>query len=162
MPQAKLTPNDMPHATIEDEHFDLEAWPFYWLSKAHGQYFAKLENALREVELDIPRWRVLMLLEPERARSVSYLASGAIIKVSTMTRIVQRMQEEGLVITRPRETDARVTEVLLTGNGRRARTLAWQKANGIFTHTFKDIPLDTITTLNDTLGVIVKNLEELP
>jgi DNA-binding MarR family transcriptional regulator len=144
----------------DNEQFDLTGWPFYWLARAHGQYIAALEDALRVVELDIPRWRVLMLLEPTKARSVSYLATEAIIKVSTMTRIVQRMDEDKLVITRPRETDARVTEVILTGNGRRARALAWQQANHIYQRAFKDMPDDTIKTLNKTLGLVGKNLED--
>jgi len=135
--------NDVPTEKIEfpsqegEGSFELQAWPFYWLTRAYGAYISKLEDELRDVELDIPRWRVLMLLEGQRARSVSYLSEEAITKLSTMTRIVGRMQDDGLVETRPRATDARVTEVLLTKHGRRARVLAWQKAGSIYEKVFE-------------------------
>ena len=117
---------------FEDGPFDVHEWPFYWLTKVYGRYISEMELSLKPVELDIPRWRVLMLLKDDRARSVSYLSEEAITKLSTMTRIVQRMKQDGLLVTRPRETDQRVTEVLLTENGRRARMLARQKADDIY------------------------------
>ncbi len=142
----------------ETDNFDLQEWPFYWLTRANGQYLSTMAEVLKSVELDIPRWRVLMLLEPNQARSVSYLAREAISKVSTMTRIVQRMEQDMLVETRPQEADARVTEVLLTGNGRRARQLAWQQADSVYSHAFRDIPQETILQLNQMLSKLASNL----
>ncbi|MFC7291388.1 MarR family winged helix-turn-helix transcriptional regulator [Hirschia litorea] len=140
--------------TAEDDFgvgFELEAWPFYWLTKAYGSYIAKMEDALHQVELDIPRWRVLMLLEGEKARSVSYLSQEAISKLSTMTRIVSRMENDGLVETRARASDARVREVLLTKNGRRARVLAWQKAEEIYKQSFSSMTRDEVDEFNRLL-----------
>lgn len=142
-----------------DEHFELHEWPFYWLIKAYGQYINNLEKTLKTVGLDVPRWRVLMLLEGERARSVSYLATEAITKLSTMTRIVQRMQEDGLVVSQPRESDQRVTEVLLTKNGRKARQLAVKQAEGIYSRSFDGFSMEQITSLNKTLQALIQNLE---
>ena len=140
-------------------HFDVQKSPFYWLTKAYGRYIAEMELSLKEVELDIPRWRVLMLLEEERARSISYLAQEAIAKLSTMTRIVQRMQQDGLLITRPRASDQRVTEALLTVNGRRARLLALQKADDIYTRALGTLPSADVDALNASLSKIHTNLE---
>jgi len=140
------------------EHFDLHGWPFYWLTQTHGQYLLMLERVLKEVELDVPRWRVLILLEGERARSISYLAREAISKLSTMTRIVQRMQDDELVITRPRASDQRVTEVALTSHGRRARVLALQQADKVYQKTFEGITEREVEELNRTLARIHANM----
>lgn len=113
---------------------------------------------MREIELDIPRWRVLMLLEGTRARSVSYLSTEAIVKLSTMTRIVQRMEADGLVETRPRASDARVTEALLTGHGRRARVLALQRADLIFEKAFKAFSDADVRNFNQMLSLVHENL----
>lgn len=142
----------------ENPEFVLTRWPFYWIIRTNDRYLALLEKRLRQIELDIPRWRVLMLLGATDARSVSYLATEAQIKLSTMTRIVQRMEQEGLVETRPRPSDGRVTEVLLTGNGRRARPLAWLQASIIFRKAFEGVSEDELTVLNAILRKIADNL----
>lgn len=141
-----------------DEHFELHEWPFYWLTRAYGQYMSTLEKTLKVVGLDVPRWRVLMLLGGDRARSVSYLATEAITKLSTMTRIVQRMQDDGLVLSRPRESDQRVTEVLLTRKGHKARQLAIKQAEGIYNRSFDGFSMKQITSLNKTLQSLIQNL----
>lgn len=143
-----------------EQHFELTEWPFYWIVKVYGQYLNSLEGLLKAVDLDIPRWRVLMLLEGTEGFSVSYLADEAITKLSTMTRIVQRMQDDGLVSTRPRASDLRVTEVLLTSEGRRARELAYEQANNIYTTSFDGLSSQQIETLNRTLSKLYSNLVE--
>ena len=161
MSDAILDDASKPPFRAGEDHFDLHEWPFYWLTRAYGQYLSSLEDALRGVELDIPRWRVLMLLEGDLAKSTSYLADEAISKLSTMTRIIGRMQADGLVETRPRASDGRVTEVLLTKNGRRARVLAWQQANDIYEKAFRDISVADIGQLNATLAKIHGNLKRV-
>ncbi len=142
----------------ENPKFDVQTWPFYWLIRTHDRYLEFLEAGLKTVELDVPHWRVLMLLSGDRARSVSYLAKESCIKLSTMTRIVKRMQTEGLVETRQRASDARVTEVLLTRNGRRARPLAWHQADRIYGIAFDGVEAEEIAQLNGTLQKIARNL----
>ena len=142
-----------------DDQFELTNWPFYWIVKANGRYVQRLEESLKSIELDVPRWRVLMLLERDVARSVSYLAKEAFAKLSTMTRIVQRMQEDGLVKTQPRESDQRVTEVILTGNGRRARSLALQQADAMYAGAFVGMSHDDVKALNQLLEKVFSNLD---
>jgi len=159
----KLTSSNSPH----DEHiiplpghdgFDLRKWPFYWLTQAYGGYIANLETTLKEIELDVPRWRVLMLLDGEQAQSTSFLATEAITKLSTMTKIIQRMQDDKLIETRQRKSDQRVTEVVLTGNGRRARVLARQQAEQIYERAFKDLSVKDMQHLNQLLTTLHTNL----
>ena len=148
--------------TPGNEHFDLQNWPFYWITQAYGQYITDLEITLKRVELDIPSWRVLILLDGSQARSISYLASAAISKLSTMTRIVQRMQDDDLVITRQRASDQRVTEVLLTSNGKHARILALKQAESIYARSFREIPIEDLKKTNTVLAKIFKNLTDNP
>ena len=138
--------------------FDLRKWPFYWLTQAYGSYLANLESTLKQIELDVPRWRVLMLLDGEEAQSMSYLATEAITKLSTMTKIIQRMQDDKLVQTRQRASDQRVTEVVLTGNGRRARVLARQQAEQIYERAFEGLSVEDLRHLNKLLTTLHTNL----
>ena len=84
----------------EHEEFSYEEFPFYWLARVHAIYSLEMEKVLKKLGTDIPTRRVLLMLRLHGTVSVSELANHAIIKLSTLTRIVQRMREEGLVETR--------------------------------------------------------------
>lgn len=139
--------------------FELENWPFYWLTHTFGRYQAALEQMLKSLDLDVPRWRVLLLLGGGDAQSVTYLAKEAITKLSTMTRIVQRMERDGLVKTRASAADARVTEVYLTARGGRARTKAWDAADEMYARAFNGISDEKIRRMNRLLKDVYDNLD---
>ncbi len=146
-------------ADLSDLAFDLTRWPFYWVTQASARYLLLLEKQLKSSDLDIPTWRVLMLLNSGASRSVSYLAQHSITKLSTMTRIVKRMCEQGLAQVEPSKTDARVTEVRLTEAGRAARRTAWHHAQQIVGDALHDIPRDDMQALKQTLSAIVANFD---
>lgn len=68
--------------------------------------------------------------------SVSESADFSTVKLNTATKIVQRMIAEGLVKTRVRPTDGRVTEVCLTGQGDALRAQALVEVSRIQDESF--------------------------
>ena len=99
--------------------FQVERYPFYLLNRTVSRYNTLIDAALKGIGLDIPYWRVLMILGEASPRGVGQIAEAAVINLSTMTRIIQRMEAAGLVSGRPSADDARVTEVGLTAEGER-------------------------------------------
>lgn len=97
--------------------FRLERYPFYLLNRTVGRYNTLIEARLRAIGLDVPYWRVLMILGETMPLGVNRIAAAAVINLSTMMRIVQRMERDGLVRSAPSSGDARVTEVALTAAG---------------------------------------------
>ncbi|MBO9380590.1 MarR family transcriptional regulator [Sphingomonas histidinilytica] len=140
--------------------FDPHDWPFFWMTQAVGRYLQRLETALKRVELDVSRWRVLMCLKDGQATSVSEIAELAIVKLPTMTKIVQRMQADGLVTCEARASDGRVTEVSLTERGLAARQEAWTIANKLYVQAFRTIAADDKQRLNRLMESIFNNLSE--
>ena len=143
----------------QDQSFRKADWPFYWLTRASARYLQHMEVALKAIGLDVPRWRVLMSIHESGCASVSEIADQAIVKLPTMTKIVQRMQLDGLVICRPRATDARVTEVLLTPAGLIARQQAWNEADRIYQRAFGAMADKDIAKLNQLLTRVFDSLE---
>ena len=139
--------------------FVMTKWPFYWISRVTARYQLKMEAALKPLGLDVARWRVLMALEGDEPASVSEIAEMAISKLPTMTKIVQRMQAEGLVVCGVRETDGRVTEVTLTSDGKKAREQAWRVANRIYLHSFSRMPPGEVEMLNALLRKVFDELQ---
>jgi DNA-binding MarR family transcriptional regulator len=97
--------------------FRVEKYPFFLLNRLVGRYNGIIEPRLRALGLDIPNWRVLMILGQASPRGVRDIADAAVIPLSTMTRIVQRMATADLVALAPSHDDARVTTVRLTALG---------------------------------------------
>jgi DNA-binding MarR family transcriptional regulator len=142
----------------EGEAFTFRNWPFYWLARADGRYLQAMEMELQPLGLDVPRWRVLMTLHEDKCLSVSEIAGYAIIKLSTMTKIVQRMQADGLVVCRASSADRRVTEVLLTDAGYEAGRRAWQAADRVYKRAFRSMTPRRIRLLNEMLQEVSENL----
>ena len=99
--------------------FQVDKYPFYLLNRAVSRYNRIIEARLRRIGLSIPFWRVLMILGEHAPRGVGEISDAAVINLSTMTRIVQRMSGMKLIRCMPRSDDNRVTEVSLTALGQR-------------------------------------------
>lgn len=142
--------------------FEMASWPFYWITRVSRRYTHDMEDVLKKIGMDVARWRVLMILNEINPASVSELADHAVIKLSTMTKTVIRMQAEGLVVTAPRQSDARVTEVSLTEAGRNTIGSVRRQASRVFLKAFQDFDAAEIRRLNETLKRVFANLEDFP
>ena len=149
-------------ADPSDPSFELAHSPFFWLSRVSGRYVLDMEAVLKRIGMDVPHWRVLMILHEQDPASVSMLSELAVIKLSTMTRIVQRMQAEGLVACNRRATDARVTEVRLTPVGAAAVEQVRGPASRIFHQAFGEISDSELIVFIGVLRRLFDNLEKPP
>ena len=57
------------HDPASDE-FRKEDFPFYWLARVHGRYTQNMERLLKKIDLDVPRWRVLWILNENGESSI--------------------------------------------------------------------------------------------
>lgn len=138
--------------------FRLEDSPFYWINRVSGRYGLKLSESLKPVGMDVPGWRVLMILFERGPTSVKSIADTAAIRLPTMTRTIQRMTSNGLVSIRTSPDDGRVTEVSLTDEGRSAVETVRHAASRTFTDAFVGINPTDIRNLNATLGRVFEQL----
>ncbi len=99
------------------ESFTLEDFPYYWITQVHAQYVQNIDNALKKYGLDNSRRRIMLALSSKPHASVSELSDMIISKMSTTTKIVYRLKDEGLVETYSCQTDGRITRVYLTERG---------------------------------------------
>lgn len=136
-------------------------WPFYWISQVNGRYVQVLERRLKPIELDMPRWRVLMSLYEDGYLSVSQIAEFSVLKLNTATKIVQRMMLDGLVKTRSSPSDRRVTEVTLTAKGDKVRQKALIEAEKILAASFVSISPEELKALNTLLEKVFNQLGKL-
>lgn len=142
--------------------FSLGEYPFYRLNRLSSRYAFVMDSVLKPLLLDQPRWRVLMILGDQGTCSVSGIAEFAIIKLSTLTRIVQRMHRDGLVDVVRRAADNRVTEVSLTEKGKTLHGKVKTVASRVFNQAITGLGNDEIKRLNEIVQAMHNNLAQSP
>ena len=114
------------------EQFKLIDSPFYRLAQVEAVYQQRMTQSLKAVGMDLPRWRVLMILHEKSPSTVSEIAGRAVMKLSTMTKVAQRLAKEGLVKLSQNQRDARSTDVHLTEAGEQALAKIRDAASRIY------------------------------
>jgi len=142
------------------EAFRYEEFPFYWLARVYAIYSRDMEKVLKKLGTDIPTRRVLLMLRMHGTVSVSELATHTIIKLSTLTRIIQRMREEGLVETRTNDEDARITNVQVTPKGEALSVRIQEATKKIFLKGYEGLSEAQLEKFTQTLQVIFRNFSE--
>ena len=140
--------------------FRLADSPLYLIVRTAGRYARELENALGASGMDLPSWRALMIVNEVSPSSVSEIAERSVTRLSTMTRVVQRLEKKGLVKLSKRRSDARVTEVHLTPLGKRCVERERGTAGEIYRRAMRDISSVDIAVLNGLTRHIFRNLSE--
>lgn len=147
--------------TAEDTRFAKEDWPFYWISRVNARYVQVLEKRLKPLGINVPNWRVLISLYESQYLSISEIAEMSAMRLNTTTKVVQRMITDGLVTTRIRPTDGRVTEACLTEKGDRLRALALAEARQVYELSFGALDAAERGALNAALARVFTQLDKL-
>lgn len=132
--------------------------PFYWIIRLESQHKTLMNRSLRGIGLDVPSWLVLGILEARGECSMSDLAAQASANLSTMTKIVYRLQEQGLVNTSTSLNDARVTNVRMTETGREALRQSEETTAHLFERSLQGFNLAQLKKLNLQLEKLLANL----
>ncbi len=103
-----------------------------------------------------------MVLGDQGTSSVSCIADWALLKLSTLTRVLQRMQRDGLVELIRRASDNRVTEVSLTAKGLEMHTKVRSVASRVYQQAASDLTAKEILLLNDLLARMHDSLAKSP
>ena len=139
--------------------FQVDKYPFFLLNRLVSRYNVVVESRLKPLSLDIPYWRVLMILGERAPRGVADIAAAAVIPLSTMTRIIQRMSADGLVSVKASKADARVSEVSLRAAGRAKLEAAREVTAPIFRTIIKGVDRQDFDKLLWLLDHLHTNLE---
>ena len=146
----------------DPEHpgFQIADSPLYLIVRTAGRYAQELENALSASDMDLLSWRALMIVNEVSPSSVSEIAERSVTRLSTMTRVVQRLEKKNLVKLAKRRSDARVTEVHLTPLGKRCVEQERSTAGEIYRRAVRDFSGADIAVLNGLTRRIFANLSE--
>jgi DNA-binding MarR family transcriptional regulator len=142
--------------------FALEDSPFYWINRTSSRYVVEMERGLKTMQMDMPRWRVLMILHEQEPRSISEIADIAAIRLSTMTRVVQRLAATGHVALSQRASDGRKTDVRITRAGQAALAKVRQVVGRVYLEATEGLSDAEILMLNGLMRRLFEGLGRGP
>lgn len=148
-----------PYGDPGSEEFRVDAYPFYLLNRTVSRYNIVIEAELRRIGIDIPTWRVLMVLGERSPLPIAQIARSTVINISTMMRIVERMEKAGLIEARQSTADGRVTELLLTDLGREKLATAREVTAPFYRKLIKGFSARDFAKLIDLLNRLHDNLD---
>jgi MarR family transcriptional regulator, organic hydroperoxide resistance regulator len=144
-----------------DPGFTLAGSPFYLMAHADHKYHEDLDQVLVRRGMSKPIYRILTVLREYEPASIGTIATVALIKRSTVSRIVERMLAQGLVTAQAGE-DARITEVSLSAAGRAKLQELTPIVNRQFVRATQGISDAELKNLVRTLQRIGDNLSKSP
>lgn len=145
-----------------DPDFVLEDYVLYNLVRATAVYSEEMASALKAYGLDMTKWRILMLLDDKSPCSVGELSRRAVTKMPTLTRMLTRMEKEGLVERKALEDDRRVVEITMTAKAVNALRMVQSIGQRVFERAVEGIGPGEIETMTQTLKRLRANLTRSP
>jgi DNA-binding MarR family transcriptional regulator len=146
--------------SISDESIHLQAWRA--LLRAQATLADQLEHELVEAAgLPLAWYEVLLVLDqaPEGALRLQQLLSTVLMTKSGVSRLVDRMEEAGLVRRAGCPSDRRGAFAVITDAGReKLRLAAPIHAEGIDRHLARVLDHDRASALRDALTVVADSL----
>lgn len=143
------------------DDFRSRDFPFYWVARLNAKHCADVDFLLKPHGLSSSKWRILMILHEHGRLSMSDISVHAVAKLSTITKIVYRMQEAGLLTTEVSPQDGRVTEVEITEMGEAKLDIARQVTGRLVEKAFADFSKQEIVYINQCLSKMFHNLNAI-
>lgn len=142
-----------------DSAFVLDDYLLYNLVRASAVYHDEMAEALRSYGLTTVQWRILMLLHDRSPSSVGNLARRSVTKMPTLTRMLIRMEEEGLVKRKTLAGDRRIVEVTMTKKAEKTLHTVQNIGQRVFERSVEGVETKDIFVLTNTLKRIRQNLQ---
>jgi DNA-binding MarR family transcriptional regulator len=141
---------------------DFDRYAFYLIAHADHRYSQAMAAALARHRLSRPKWRALGALGQRDGATIGEVAEITLLKRSTLSRVVARLEREGLVRRRPRAADQRNVEVHITAAGRRALAAIMIVTAGQYRRAVAGIARQDVERLCAVLRRIIANLSPPP
>lgn len=143
-----------PQRPLPPEYF------FYLLYHVVRQRDLVLGEVLEAMELSMPKWRILSILNRLGESSMGVVADFGAIDRTTLTRTMDQLVHAGLVQRKEHPEDRRQTLALLTAAGQAAYDAAVATATSFNAKALRGVETAEIEVLERILGKVVHNVIE--
>lgn len=132
----------------------------YLLARASTLVSEQFHARVNAAGLRIPEWRVLATLHDREAMTIGHLAEITLLTQPTLTRVVARLEDCGLVLRRSEPEDRRITRVSITPAGREKVQPLIERAKAHEAQVLSGYPEAEVETLKAGLREMIARLRE--
>ena len=112
----------------------------------------------RDLGITVAQLFVLQQLADGKARSINEIAEGAVTDPSTISGLIRRLLDAGLVDRKPSSADARRAEVRLTAKGTALLARSPKAPQSQLVAALSELPKKRLRALTDALGELASRL----
>lgn len=145
-----------------DPGFVLDNYILYNLVRTASVYNDEMAAALKSHGLTTMEWRVLMLLNDKSPSSVGDLARRSVTKMPTLTRILTRMEQGGLVKRTLLKGDRRFVSVTMTSKAAKTLRRVQEIGQRVFERAVEGLSASEISATTEGLKIMRSNLQRSP
>src|SRR5512133_1365182 len=128
----------------------------YLLGQANHALYKEFDAHVRAAGLSSIEWRVLATLHDGEPLTISQLAAEVLAKQPTVTKLVQRMGEQGWISLQADPSDQRRTLVVATTAGKRLVRPLIEKARAHETAMLRTLATSEKVALKKLLGKLAR------
>lgn len=140
------------------EAFRLATSPFYLIAHADYMYHDQMDEVLDGMDVNKSMYRILTVLRDHQPCRMTDLADMALIKRSTVSRIVDKLRDMALVETDQSPDDSRATDVRMSAEGRAMLDSLTPLIAPLFVEATRGLGHDELQRFVATLQIISSNL----
>ena len=129
------------------------------LGRVSRRWRTRLNERVRHLELNQARWIVLLQLSNFGPASQRELAERVGVEGPSLVRVLDRLEDQGLVARRPADDDRRIKRIHLTAAAEPVLRQLTEFSNELRRELLADIPAGSIDTALQVLKVIGDRLE---
>lgn len=148
-------------AEAEDQSF-INDYLLYLLAHASAAASGEFHAYLAQEGISVAEWRILASLYPSKQLRIGQLAQECLQKQPTLTRIVDRMEADGMVARASSKTSRREVVVSLTDKGIERATKFVAKAKSHETSVLAEYSKSEAEILKEALRVLTRRSANTP
>ena len=142
-----------------ERDLDLSRYLPQMLNRLAARMNERLAEELATIDLPIAHWRILAILNWRGPCTLKELREWTVIDLSTASRAVKRLEEEGYVMRDRQMRDKRSRLIQLTEAGKSRYREGWTIVSGFHAHVFADLSPVEHEKLLDALNDALQRLE---
>ncbi len=130
----------------------------YVMNRIMARWNANLAEDLKARDMSTIKMRALAVLHVSSSLTINELSVLAVTEQSTMSRTVDALEVQGLILRTPRPDDMRVRDVTITAEGRAVFEDVWPIMYADLARMFSGIGEDEQLAFLATLHKILRNI----
>jgi DNA-binding MarR family transcriptional regulator len=146
------------YSPIKRARFHVGDWPMYYLATTEVQHVRNIGLRLHPFGLRPPEWRLLAILDEQNGRTIGHIAEIAALERSTVSKIVDTMEQRGWLRRGTEDRDRRRSPVFVTEKGKRKYEEALPVILDLFRSYFDGMSHDEFRRVMDTVRDLKKRV----